>query len=355
MATIRFAEVVKSYGATRVVDHITLTVADGELFFLLGPSGCGKTTLLRMVAGFIDPDEGEIYLDDRPLKGVPPRLRDTALVFQNYALWPHRSVAGNVAYGLEVRGWSRRQIAEAVDKALRMVRLEGLADRRPMQLSGGQQQRVALARALVVQPKVLLLDEPLSNLDARLRVEMREEIRRIHRETGLTMIYVTHDQKEAMSLADRIAVMNQGRIVQVGKPREIYARPANRFVADFMGESNFVPGVVREASANGCYRVDTPLGSLVGTPADNDLRLNTRVVCCIRPEAIISDARHGAPNVLTVRVDQVSFLGETVAAKLRAGEQTLVAVSLFNGLHDWRPGSEVTVTVPEHQVIILPE
>lgn len=353
MATIRFANVVKSFGPTRVVDQVNLHIASGELFFLLGPSGCGKTTLLRMLAGFLEPDQGEIFIDDQPMRGVPPRLRNTALVFQNYALWPHRTVAGNVAYGLEVRGLTRRQIAERVAQALKLVRLEGLADRRPTQLSGGQQQRVALARALIVQPKVLLLDEPLSNLDARLRLEMREEIRRLHRETGLTMVYVTHDQKEAMSLADRLAVMHQGRIVQVGTPREVYSRPASRFVADFMGDSNFIPGTVQDIRPDGTCLVASRLGPMLGVTTNNHLKPNQVVTCSIRPEALVPTSTRGPYNTLEARVEQVEFLGETVTVRLRAAESPLQAVALHRGSQSWLPQTTLLLGVQPEDVVIL--
>lgn len=353
MATIRFVNVVKSFGPTRVVDRVNLEISAGELFFLLGPSGCGKTTLLRMLAGFLEPDEGEIYLDEQPMRGVPPRLRNTALVFQNYALWPHRTVAGNVAYGLEVRGLSRRQIAERVAQALKLVRLEGLADRRPTQLSGGQQQRVALARALIVQPKVLLLDEPLSNLDARLRLEMREEIRRLHRETGLTMVYVTHDQKEAMSLADRIAVMHQGRIAQVGTPREIYSRPASRFVADFMGDSNFIPGAVEEVRPDGLCRVASRLGPMLGIAAHKEVKPGQAVTCSIRPEALAPATSRGEFNTLEATVEHVEFLGETMTIRLRAADLPFQALALHGRWSAGQPQTTVLLKVRPEDVILL--
>jgi iron(III) transport system ATP-binding protein len=228
MTAIRVQGVVKRYNSAVAVADVSLDIGSGELFFLLGPSGCGKTTLLRMLAGFIRPDSGDIYFAGERVTDTPPRLRSAAMVFQTYALWPHLSVNANVAFGLHVRRLPRKEVAVRVERALKLVRMEGLGDRRPTQLSGGQQQRVALARALVIEPRVLLLDEPLSNLDARLRDEMREEIRRLHQETGLTMVYVTHDQKEALTLADRLAVMADGKLVQVGRPQEVYDQPASR-------------------------------------------------------------------------------------------------------------------------------
>ena len=240
MTAIRIQHLTKRYeGGTLALDDVSLEVAEGEMFFLLGPSGCGKTTLLRSLAGFVQPDSGDIFFGEQCITPLPPRSRGASMVFQTYALWPHLSVAKNVAYGLEVRGVARGEIAQRVEKALKLVQLEGLGERRPTQLSGGQQQRVALARALVIRPKVLLLDEPLSNLDARLRDEMREEIRRLHQATGLTMVYVTHDQKEALALADRLAVMDRGKPVQVGSPEG--AQPRDALVAGFLGDCNLSP------------------------------------------------------------------------------------------------------------------
>ena len=239
--SIQIQDLVKRFGATTALDHVSLDIEPGELFFLLGPSGCGKTTLLRHVAGFYEPDEGTIRIGGEDVTRLPPHKRDTGMVFQSYALWPHMTLAENVAFGLRMRGVGRAETAERVRKALAAVKMEDKASRKPNQLSGGQQQRVALARALVVQPRCLLLDEPLSNLDAKLRLEMRGEIRRICKEAGLTAVYVTHDQKEALSIADRLAVMHAGRLEQVGAPLEVYRRPRNRFVASFIGETNFLP------------------------------------------------------------------------------------------------------------------
>jgi len=239
--TITAQHLIKAYGAeARVVDDVSFTIQPGEMFFLLGPSGCGKTTVLRMLAGFVEPDQGDILFDQKRMNGIAPQDRNTAMVFQNYAIWPHMTVQENVAYGPRARGLDASAVQRRVAEALRVARLEELAQRKPAQLSGGQQQRVALARALAVEPDLILLDEPLSNLDARLRLELRAELLRIHRETRTTCLYVTHDQEEALSLADRVAVMNRGRIEQVGTPREIYEKPASEFTARFMGEINII-------------------------------------------------------------------------------------------------------------------
>ena len=226
---IRLDHIVKTFDATRAVDDVCLKIAEGELFFLLGPSGCGKTTCLRIIAGFYQPDAGQLMFGDRVMNGVPPHKRNTGMVFQNYALWPHMTVSENIAYGLILRKVDKATRAKRVAEALEMVQMSEYADRPVNKLSGGQQQRIALARALVIEPDVLLLDEPLSNLDAQLRLEMRHEIKQIHSRTGTTAIYVTHDQAEALSLADRMAIMKDGEIVQVGTPREIYHFPAKRF------------------------------------------------------------------------------------------------------------------------------
>lgn len=239
--SISIRNLVKNFGTTQALNHVSLEIEPGELFFLLGPSGCGKTTLLRHIAGFYTPDEGTILIGGDDVTGVPPHKRDTGMVFQSYALWPHMTIAENVAFGLQMRKISKSEIDRRVQKALETVKMEGRAKSKPNQLSGGQQQRIALARALVVEPRCLLLDEPLSNLDAKLRLEMRVEIRRICKEAGLTAVYVTHDQKEALSIADRLAIMRDGIIEQTGTPLEVYRKPANTFVASFIGETNFLP------------------------------------------------------------------------------------------------------------------
>lgn len=296
----------KRFGNTAVLKDISLTIEPRELFFLLGPSGCGKTTLLRTLAGFYQPDEGQLSFGDRPLAGVPPHKRNAGMVFQNYALWPHMTVAENVAYGLEVRAVSMAEKRQRVMEALAVVQMESYAERTPNQLSGGQQQRVALARALVIKPDVLLLDEPLSNLDAKLRLEMREEIRRIHAQTRITTLYVTHDQKEALSLADRMAVLRDGVIEQIGDPRTVYRSPANRFVADFIGETNWL-----EATAGANSREGLPLETRYGpfiAPPQTRFAPGEKVWLGFRPEAV--QLGLGPSNILRTTVRQVSYLGE---------------------------------------------
>jgi ABC-type Fe3+/spermidine/putrescine transport system ATPase subunit len=242
MSGIVVANASRRFGSVQAVDHVDLTVEEGEFFTLLGPSGCGKTTLLRMIAGFCELDTGEIRFGERRIDRLPAHVRDIGMVFQNYAVFPNLTVAGNVAYGLRARAVPAAESARRVDEALALVQLAGFGERKPHQLSGGQLQRVAIARALVIRPQVLLFDEPLSNLDARLRVSMRGEIRGLQKALGITALYVTHDQEEAMSVSDRIALMNAGRLEQVGVPAEIYRRPASRFAAEFMGTTNFLQG-----------------------------------------------------------------------------------------------------------------
>ena len=282
MAEVQLRDVDKFYGDLQVVRGVSFTLRDREFLALLGPSGCGKTTTLRMIGGFIRTDGGQILIDGKDMTDVPPERRPTAMVFQNYALWPHMSVGDNIAFGLKLRKIPKPEIAERVRRMLDVVRLEGVEKRFPSQLSGGQQQRVALARALVLGPDILLLDEPLSNLDAKLRVRMRDEIRRIQQELQITTIYVTHDQEEALTMADRIAVMNKGVIEQLGDSGDIYDRPATPFVADFIGQSNFFEATLEDGADGPFVRA----GALVVPVDAAGLQAGTPVTVSIRPEDI---------------------------------------------------------------------
>ena len=306
---VRINDLVKHFGNVKAIDHVTVTIEPGEIFFLLGPSGCGKTTLLRTIAGFHQPDAGSVFIGDRDVTNLPPYKRDTGMVFQSYALWPHMTIAENVAFGLQMRKVPKAEAAERVRAALAAVKMEDKASRKPNQLSGGQQQRVALARALVVQPRCLLLDEPLSNLDAKLRLEMRLEIRRICKEAGLTAVYVTHDQKEALSIADRLAVMQAGRLEQVGAPLEVYRRPKNRFVASFIGETNFLPPDFFGAQA-----------SFPGAAA-----------LSVRPETVRLGAPPAGVPALRFRgtVHGTVYLGETAEHLLDAGVPGVPELKVF--------------------------
>jgi iron(III) transport system ATP-binding protein len=310
---VRIEALTKSFAGQKVVDRVSVDIAPGEVFFLLGPSGCGKTTLLRCIAGFYVPDAGRILIGDRDVTHLPPEERDTGMVFQSYALWPHLTAAENVAFGLELRKIPREEIRRRVDEALATVRMTERSDYKPNQLSGGQQQRIALARALVVHPACLLLDEPLSNLDARLRLEMRTEIRRICKQAGLTAIYVTHDQKEALSIADRLAVLDRGAIQQCGSPREVYLRPRTRLVANFIGETNFVEGTVQRMR-NGATEVATPVGTVRSTvPPPEPVAEGAAVTLSIRPEVIHIDTAPPADagNVFDGAVHDSIYQGET--------------------------------------------
>jgi iron(III) transport system ATP-binding protein len=333
--------------AATAVDNVTLDINPGELFFLLGPSGCGKTTLLRMIAGFIEPTEGQILFDGRDVAPLPPNKRNTGMVFQSYALWPHMTVEGNVGFGLNIRRVSSAERARRVQEALDQVRMGSFAKRKPNQLSGGQQQRVALARALVIRPDVLLLDEPLSNLDAKLRIELRSEIRRICKESGITAVYVTHDQKEALSMADRLAIMERGRVVQIGSPDGLYRNPRSSFVAEFLGETNFLQGTVA-----GVEDRDGDVMTLVDTPAG---RLRSRsqrspgetVSVSIRPEAF----RLGDPEGVSGTVVGSTYLGELVQYTVSLGSAQ-VRVSDLNPRQARREGA-VTVGVAPEDVVLL--
>ena len=301
----------KRFGTIAAISQVSLSVEDGEMFTLLGPSGCGKTTLLRVLAGFYAADEGRIRFGDRVVNDVPPHERGIGMVFQNYALWPHMTVLGNVSYGLKLRRVSASDTASRVQGALAKVGLTGLGDRYPGQLSGGQQQRVALARALVLNPQMLLLDEPLSNLDAKIRVQVRAEIRKLQKELGITAVYVTHDQEEALAMSDRIAVFNLGRVCQVGPPKALYERPANRFVADFIGVNNLVEGTVRSTQGTSLH-AETALGALSAIH-DSALRPGDACVICIRPENLaLDDAPGGDRNRFKGRIAFSAYLGNTL-------------------------------------------
>jgi ABC-type Fe3+/spermidine/putrescine transport system ATPase subunit len=323
--TITTSHLMKSFSpGERVVDDVSFSIQAGEMFFLLGPSGCGKTTVLRMLAGFIRPDGGEILFDQKRMNDVAPQHRNTAMVFQNYAIWPHLTVYENVAYGPRARKLDATSIARCVDHALRVARLKELAQRKPAQLSGGQQQRVALARALAVEPGLVLLDEPLSNLDARLRLELRGELQRIHRETRTTCLYVTHDQEEALSLADRIAVMNRGRIEQVGSPHELYERPTSEFTARFMGEINVLAA-------------GTPLAGKVGALPNRKVGF--------RPES----AQVASEGIAAV-VKSSTFLGSKTELLVEADSGELVKLWTTRTLHT---GETLRFQVKPEKVISL--
>ena len=329
MEAIIAKSLIKTFGSVRALEGISLEVMAGELFFLLGGSGCGKTTLLRCIAGLETPTSGSIYFGDRDVTEMPPHKREAAMVFQSYALWPHLTVGQNIAFGLEERRVPKPEIKRRVEEALEMVQLPGYGSRSINQMSGGQQQRVSLARALVVKPKCLILDEPLSNLDAQLRVEMRREIRRIVKENGLTAIYVTHDQEEALAMADRMAILTQGKIGQIGAPEEIYRNPRSAYVANFIGETNLIPGEAIE-TRDGFTAVQTGAGRLVGRVSDATWSptVGEKLQVSVRPEAWRLDQETG-DNTLSGIIGERSYLGQRIQywIETSAGRQQVVEMN----------------------------
>ena len=348
-AGVRIEEVDLSYGAHRVLKDVDVEVRPGEFFAFLGPSGCGKTTLLRLIAGFNQADSGRVLIGGTDVSALPPWRRDVGMVFQSYALWPHMTVRRNVAFGLEERKLPRREVERRAAAALELVGLADLAERRPSQLSGGQQQRVALARTIALEPKVLLLDEPLSNLDAKLRLQVRRELRDLQRRLGLTAIFVTHDQEEANAVCDRIAVMNEGVVQQVGTPVELYERPANLFVASFLGTANILQGGIIGSGAERAYcvgKLRLPIPASVSVPS------GARMV--FRPQ----DARIGAsgPDMAAVSgtVASREFLGATMRYVIRIGEAEVIVDTPFHtgdAMHEIE--ARVTLGVPVRSVLWL--
>ena len=342
---ITIDNLVKVFGsgksAATACDHLSLTIEPGELFFLLGPSGCGKTTLLRMIAGFIDPTGGTIAFDGKDVTHEAPNKRNTGMVFQSYALWPHMTVAQNVAFGLNVRKVANPEKDQRVIDALAAVQMEEYAARKPNQLSGGQQQRVALARALVIKPDVLLLDEPLSNLDAKLRNDLRLQIRKICKDSGITTVYVTHDQKEALMLADRLVVMKEGRIMQIGRGVDIYNRPNSRFVANFLGKSNFFDGLHRTPDSFG-----TQSGLKISC-MNSDAVIDEQTTLSVRPESIkLGPKASKLANSFVGKVERITYLGSLTEIELRLTETDVITVQSQNqpgGIFSSEIGASVAV------------
>jgi ABC-type Fe3+/spermidine/putrescine transport system ATPase subunit len=349
-AYVELVHLSKRFGSVTAVADVFLDVPEGRITTLLGPSGCGKTTLLRLIAGFFPPDTGEVRIKGERVDHLPPQRRSTAIVFQDYALFPHLSVFENVAYGLRRRRTRAPEITRRVRDILRFLGLEGHEAASPLRLSGGQQQRVALARALVVEPDVLLLDEPLSNLDAKLRTRVRTELKEIQQSLGKTTIFVTHDQEEALSISDRVAVMDAGRIRQVGTPVEVYARPADRFVADFVGIANFLQGTVRETTAQGLV-VDSLLGTLIA-PARTGVWAGQQVTLLLRPEALRLGSSPGGEG-RPARIRTTSFLGGTRRHRVQVGELELVVDEALSGSAD-EAGRETWLTVDASRLHLLP-
>ncbi|MCF3651918.1 ABC transporter ATP-binding protein [Synoicihabitans lomoniglobus] len=329
MISIQVDQLTKRFGSTVALHQLDLRIDPGELFFLLGPSGCGKTTLLRSLAGFYIPEEGMIRFGDEDVTRLEPHKRNTGMMFQSYALWPHMTVAQNVAFGLEERKVAKPEIKRRVGEALESVRMSTYADRSPNQLSGGQQQRVALARALVIRPRCLLLDEPLSNLDAKLRLEMRTEIRRVCKEFKLTTVYVTHDQKEALSISDRMAILENGHILQVGAPQEVYRRPRRKTVAHFIGETDLIEGKLAALEGESAV-VDTAIGrfhGILGDPTEQPA-IGSAVTLSIRPECWTLRETAADVNSVPGRIGDSVYLGEVAQYDFVAGPQTLKVYEL---------------------------
>ncbi len=355
---VQLAGVTRRFGGTTALHEAWLKVAPSEFMTLLGPSGCGKTTLLNLVAGFLEADGGEIFIDGARVTETPAHLREIGFVFQNYALFPHMSVGGNIAYGLKARGVPNAEIAQRVDAALALVKLSGFADRRPRQLSGGQQQRVALARALVIKPKVLLLDEPFSALDRNLRGAMQVELKQIQRNLGVTTIFVTHDQGEALSISDRIAVISAGRIRQVAAPDDIYRRPADRFVASFVGDVNILAGRLTERRSGkvacvsiGDVRIDVPAAPLAALTIGDGLDI------FIRPEHLIVGARDtpgSLPGTITAQVFQGDHVDLHIELPGLAGDRVVVRALGVAALSAYPVGAKVGLVLSSGDIVAFP-
>jgi len=355
MISVSIQGLTKRFGTNVALDRLDLEIEPGEIFFLLGPSGCGKTTLLRSIAGFYLPEEGSIRFGSEDVTRTPPHLRNTGMMFQSYALWPHMTVAQNVAFGLEERKVPKAESEKRVAEALESVKMGHVAGRKIAQLSGGQQQRIALARALVIRPRCLLRDEPLSNLDARLRLEMRTEIRRVCKEFHLTAIYVTHDQKESLSIADRMAVLDGGRIQQVGTPREVYRRPTSKLVADFIGETDFIPGKVLSV-ADGQARVATAGGEFAGivTKPGWTPQAGEAVTLSIRPESWKLREAPAAENSVAGRIADSIYLGEVAQYQFQTAAEALKIFELNPRFDEAGRDRELYATARPDDVIVLP-
>jgi len=358
MVEIRLENLRKTFGEVVATDEVNMVLQEGELSTLLGPSGCGKTTLLRLIAGFYVPDYGKIYFDDRDVTNLPPHKRNTGMCFQNYALWPHMTVFDNVAYGMKLKRvqgmkYTKTAINKRVNNALELVRLGDLGHRHIHQLSGGQQQRVALARALVIEPDVLLLDEPLSNLDAKLRIDMREEIIRIQQEMSITTVYVTHDQHEALSISDRVAVMDKGYVQQFANPREIYSDPQTVFVADFIGQCTFIDGKIK--SIGDGIKVEIPDNQEITGHTTIDgypFSIGEDVKVAVRPEDLNLKRERPNDNEIVGVVTRTIFIGNALEVYFRVGD--IAAEALLDPDSSIQEGDAIHLFAPTDEVMILP-
>jgi ABC-type Fe3+/spermidine/putrescine transport system ATPase subunit len=353
LTAISIDHVSRTFGTVRAVDDVSLEIEDGEFFTLLGPSGCGKTTLLRMIAGFADLSAGEIRFGEKRIDTLPPHRRNAGMVFQNYAIFPNLTVGGNVAYGLKARSVAEAEMKERIARALRLVHLDGYAERWPHQLSGGQLQRVAIARCLVIEPEVLLLDEPLSNLDAKLRVEMRAEIRQLQQQLKITAIYVTHDQEEALAMSDRVAVMRAGKLEQVARPQDIYRAPATPFVAEFMGITNLLKGTVTGRDGEMLrIRAGQREFRAVGEASEGE-----SISFSLRPETIRLLAADAAPppgwSVFEAELGPVEFLGAIIRIELDIGDGAMLRVASLDLLPDQLARGRVTVAYDPRRITVF--
>jgi len=347
---LKVENIEKRFEGNEVLKNINFTVYENDFFFILGPSGCGKTTLLRIIAGFISPDRGRIILNKKDITNLPPNKREIGFVFQNYALWPHMKVKDNITYGLKIKKYSEDFIKRKLEEILNITKLKGVEDLYPNQISGGQQQRVALARSLIVNPLILLLDEPLSNLDAKLRDELRSELKRIYKETGKTMIYVTHAQKEAMTLAKTIAVMKEKEIVQIGSPFEIYTYPQNLFVASFIGDINILKGKIVEKSGN-IFKIETDEGLFY---AETNKEINSNdVFLCFRPENISKEEKI---NVIKGKVKDYEFLGEFLKLVILTEKGNLFKISLRpEEFENYKKADNIVFSIKREKFLLFEE
>lgn len=360
LVLVRIEDLVKRFGTLSAVDHVSLDIRDGEFFTLLGPSGCGKTTLLRCIAGFWRQDNGHIWFNDELIDNIPAHKRETGMVFQNYAVFPHLNVHDNIAYGLKARRFNGAEIKEKVRRALELVRLSGLDRRMPSQLSGGQQQRVALARALVIEPRVLLMDEPLSNLDAKLRVEMRNDIRKLQNELKITTIYVTHDQEEALTISDRLAVINMGKVEQIDNPIGIYQNPRSKYVAGFIGQTNFIEGEIRSFDKASSTAIVDVSGAQIQVPLPRPIA-DKHVILAVRPEKLKIVEGYDQPparNELLGKVESVSFLGSVAEYQIKpTGGESTILVRVHEPKPDQlkRQGDKLKIHVENEAVMVYAE
>jgi len=354
---VRFVNIGKSYGNFHAVRDLNLEITDGSLHFLLGPSGCGKTTTLRMLAGLEKPTSGKIFFDDKDVTALPAAERGIGMVFQNYALWPHMTVRKNISYGLKIRKLKAAEINQRIKEVLDITQLHNFADRLPGQLSGGQQQRVALARALAIRPNVLLLDEPLSNLDAKLRLDMRDNISRIHAQTKITTLYVTHDQKEALSMGSEISIMHSGRLIQTGSPRELYERPKDAFIAGFIGETNLIPGTVERCEGTTSAIVKTEMGLVHSKNLAKSFKVGDSVMLSLRPETIALGSDKAGPegNRFKVRVDRLTYLGKSEQLDVRGGKNLEFKANIYQTpLPEVSVGQDIECSFAARDVLVLP-